>query len=105
VVRVALHPVEPRAAVVRTPQAEARAPAAPAVRAASASGGSNASGGSAGFGGGGMSGAGGADPAGPCADLHLPCFDIFDMWIFNPDTCKKCNAGKGCQTCVIPFAQ
>ena len=52
-----------------------------------------------------MSGAGGADPTGPCKDLNLFCFDIFDMWIFNPDACKKCNAGKGCQTCVIPFAQ
>ena len=54
---------------------------------------------------GGTSGAGGADPTGPCKDLNLFCFDIFDMWIFNPDACAKCNGGKGCQTCVIPFAQ
>jgi len=27
------------------------------------------------------------------------------MWIFNPELCRTCNAGKGCQTCVIPFAQ
>jgi hypothetical protein len=54
---------------------------------------------------GGRGGVGGADPAGPCKDLNLFCFDIFDMWIFNPDACAKCNGGKGCQTCIIPFAQ
>jgi hypothetical protein len=42
------------------------------------------------------------DPNGPCADLYLICFDIFDMWI-NPE-CATCNGGMGCQGCAIPFA-
>jgi len=53
----------------------------------------------------GATGAGGADPNGPCADFQLLCFDIFDMWIFNPELCKTCNQGKGCQNCLFPFAQ
>jgi hypothetical protein len=68
-----------------------------------AAGGATSSGGT--LGSGGASGAGGADPSAPCKDLMLPCFDIFDMWILNPQLCKTCNAGKGCQTCVIPYAQ
>ena len=40
----------------------------------------------------------GRDPAGPCKDLDLFCFDIFDMFIFNPE-CFTCNGGMGCQSC------
>jgi hypothetical protein len=44
------------------------------------------------------SGSGGRDPNGPCVDLELFCFDVFDMFIFNPD-CLTCNNGDGCQWC------
>jgi hypothetical protein len=47
---------------------------------------------------------GARDVNGPCKDLQLLCFDIFDMWIINPSDCGTCNAGKGCQGCAIPFA-
>jgi hypothetical protein len=46
--------------------------------------------------------AGPRDVNGPCKDLNLICFDIFDMWI-NAE-CQTCNSGKGCQGCSIPFA-
>ena len=38
------------------------------------------------------------DPNGPCRDLELFCFDIFDMFIFNPE-CFTCNNGMGCASC------
>ena len=50
------------------------------------------------------SGSGTRDVNGPCKDLDLVCFDIFDMWIINPDDCATCNSGMGCEGCAIPFA-
>lgn len=50
------------------------------------------------------SGTGAPDPSGPCEDLQLFCFDIFDMFIFNPSDCFTCNNGDGCQGCAFPFA-
>ncbi|HET6338080.1 MAG TPA: hypothetical protein VFG30_32885, partial [Polyangiales bacterium] len=43
--------------------------------------------------------ASGGGATGPCKDLQLFCFDIFDMFIFNPD-CFTCNNGDGCMDCV-----
>lgn len=58
--------------------------------------------GDAGDPGGGSTAPGDPDPNGPCEDLNLICFDIFDMWA-NPE-CQTCNHGQGCQGCAIPFA-
>lgn len=44
------------------------------------------------------------DVNGPCKDLELLCFDVFDMFIINPDDCVTCNGGKGCEGCAIPYA-
>ena len=52
----------------------------------------------------GTSTGGAKDKSAPCKDLQLLCFDIFDMWIINPQDCMTCNGGKGCQGCAIPFA-
>lgn len=42
------------------------------------------------------------DVNGPCKDLQLICFDIFDMWA--NEECATCNSGMGCQGCDLPFA-
>jgi hypothetical protein len=50
------------------------------------------------------SSSGATDKSAPCKDLQLLCFDIFDMWLINPQDCATCNGGKGCQGCAIPYA-